>query len=54
MHAQAKDAERAKAAREFFTWAYENGKSQASALDYVPLPDSLVKQIEAYWANRIK
>ncbi|WP_422241574.1 phosphate ABC transporter substrate-binding protein PstS [Dokdonella sp.] len=54
MHAQAKDADRAKAAREFLTWAYQDGKSQASALDYVPLPDSLVEQIKAYWADRIK
>src|SRR5690606_8455612 len=31
MHVEAKDAERAKAAHEFFSWAYENGKTQASA-----------------------
>lgn len=54
MHAQAKDVERAKAAREFFSWGYANGKQQAAALDYVPLPDSLVAQINAYWADRIK
>ncbi|WP_423926932.1 phosphate ABC transporter substrate-binding protein PstS [Dokdonella sp.] len=54
MHAQAKDAERAKAAREFFSWGYANGKSQAASLDYVPLPDSLVEQIKAYWTARIK
>jgi phosphate transport system substrate-binding protein len=54
MHAQPKDAERAKAAREFFSWGYENGKAQAASLDYVPLPDSLVEQIKAYWADRIK
>ncbi len=54
MHAQPKDAERAKAAREFFSWGYENGKAQAASLDYVPLPDTLVTQIKAYWADRIK
>jgi len=54
MHAQPKDAARAKAAREFFTWAYTEGKTQASALDYVPLPAALVEQIEAYWAAKIK
>jgi phosphate transport system substrate-binding protein len=54
MHAQPKDAERAKAAREFFSWGYENGKAQAASLDYVPLPDSLVEQIKAYWADHIK
>jgi len=54
MHAQPKDADRAKAAREFFSWGYENGKAQAASLDYVPLPESLVTQIKAYWADRIK
>ncbi len=54
MHAQPKDAERAKAAREFFSWGYEHGKTQAASLDYVPLPESLVTQIKAYWADRIK
>jgi phosphate transport system substrate-binding protein len=30
---------------------YANGDDQAKALDYVPLPDPLVKQIEAYWSK---
>jgi len=50
MQAKAKDAERAKAARDFFAWGYANGREQAAALDYVPLPDALVSQIGAYWA----
>ncbi len=54
MHAQAKNVERATAAREFFSWGYENGKAQAASLDYVPLPDSLVTRIKAYWVDRIK
>ena len=54
MHAQAKDAERATAAREFFSWAYASGKEQAAALDYVPLPDELVSQIKAYWTAKVK
>ena len=49
MHKQPKNAQRAKAAKEFFRWVYASGDAQAKALDYVPLPDSLVKQIEAYW-----
>jgi len=49
-----KDAARARNAREFFRWAYANGDAQAKALDYVPLPDDLVKQIEAYWATEMK
>jgi phosphate transport system substrate-binding protein len=35
----------------FFEWSYKNGAKLASDLDYVPLPDSLVKQIAASWAN---
>jgi len=49
-----KDEARSKTALEFFKWALEKGQAQAKALDYVALPDALVKQIEAYWASTIK
>jgi phosphate transport system substrate-binding protein len=52
MHKQPKSAENAKAAREFFAWVYANGDEQASKLHYVPLPDALVAQVEAYWAAK--
>ncbi len=51
MHKQPKNAESAKAARDFFAWAYTQGKAQADTLDYVPLPPELVAQVEAYWAS---
>ncbi|HET6435972.1 MAG TPA: phosphate ABC transporter substrate-binding protein PstS [Xanthomonadaceae bacterium] len=54
MYKQPKNAAGAKAAKEFFTWVYANGDTQATALDYVPLPDSLVKRIEAYWAENMR
>jgi phosphate transport system substrate-binding protein len=54
MYKDPKDAARSKAALEFFKWSLENGQKQASSLDYVPLPESLVKQIEAYWAAQFK
>lgn len=54
MYKQPKDATRSKNTLAFFKWALENGKAQAEALDFVPLPDELVKQIEAYWAAEIK
>ena len=54
MYKQPKDAARSKNALAFFKWALENGKPQAEALDFVPLPEELVKQIEAYWASEIK
>ena len=53
MHRQPKNATSAGNAREFFQWIYANGDAQAKALDYVPLPDSLVQLIEAYWAKTL-
>ena len=53
MYKKPKNAEGAKAAKEFFRWVYANGDAQAKSLDYVPLPESLVKQIEAYWAKNM-
>ena len=35
----------------FFEWSYKNGDKMASDLDYVPLPASLIKQINASWSN---
>ena len=35
----------------FFEWAYKNGGATATELDYVPLPDTLVKLIHASWAS---
>ena len=50
MYKQPKNADGAKNAKEFFRWVYANGDTQAKALDYVPLPDALVQQIETYWS----
>jgi phosphate transport system substrate-binding protein len=38
----------------FFDWALQKGASQASALDYIPLPESVVSQIRAKWKADIK
>lgn len=54
MYKQPKDAARTKEALDFFKWALEEGQSDAKSLDYVSLPSTLVKQIEAYWAKNIK
>jgi len=48
-----KDPAGSKAALGFFKWALEHGQSLAEQLDYVPLPEPLVKQIEAYWQAEI-
>ena len=48
------DARRSQDALDFFKWALENGQPQAQALDYVPLPQELVQQVEQYWATEFK
>jgi phosphate transport system substrate-binding protein len=53
MYKQPKNASTAKNAKEFFRWVYANGDAPAKALDYVPLPDELVQQIEAYWSQNM-
>lgn len=42
------------AALKFFDWAYRNGGKMAADLDYVPLPESLIKQVRATWKAEIK
>jgi phosphate transport system substrate-binding protein len=41
-------------ALKFFDWAYKNGGKMASDLDYVPLPDALIKQVRATWKSEVK
>lgn len=38
----------------FFNWAFENGATMASELDYVPLPTEVTDQIKEAWATEIK
>ena len=54
MYKAPKDAARSAAAIEFFRWALEKGQDQAAKLDYVPLPSTLVAQVEASWKSEIK
>ena len=54
MYKQPKNAASAKAAKDFFAWAYANGDEQAKKLDYVPLPPALVTQIQQYWSANFK
>ncbi len=51
MSKKPKNAEGNRQAREFFRWVYANGDQAAAELGYVPLPDELVQQIEAYWGQ---
>ncbi len=54
MYKSPKNAEHTKVAFEFFKWSLENGQQSAASLDYVALPDTLVKKIEAYWGSEFK
>jgi phosphate transport system substrate-binding protein len=38
----------------FFEWAFKNGGPMAAELDYVPIPDAVVKQIAEAWKTSIK
>ncbi|MCE3257578.1 MAG: phosphate transporter substrate-binding protein PhoT family [Nitrobacter vulgaris] len=38
----------------FFRWSFEKGGSMAEELDYIPMPESVVKQIEKTWTSEIK
>jgi phosphate transport system substrate-binding protein len=51
MHKTQANPAQAAEALKFFEWSYKNGAKMAEELDYVPLPDSLVKLIHASWGN---
>lgn len=54
MHKAQADPARAEEALKFFKWSYANGSKMAEELDYVPMPKSVVKKVEAMWAKDIK
>jgi phosphate transport system substrate-binding protein len=37
----------------FLNWALKSGQEQAKALDYVPMPDDVIKLIEAHWTQEL-
>lgn len=49
MHKKQDKPENAAIALKFFDWAYESGDKLALDLDYVPMPDSVVKLVKAEW-----
>lgn len=54
MHKVQAKPEQAAEVLKFFDWAYKEGKKQASALDYAPLPDEVTQHIRAAWKANIK
>jgi phosphate transport system substrate-binding protein len=54
LYAQPQDLAATTEALKFFNWAYKNGAQMAAELDYVPLPESVIKQVRATWKAEIK
>lgn len=54
MHKKPQDPDQARKALDFFTWAFEKGDKMAEALDFVPMPDPVVKLIKQTWAKEIQ
>jgi phosphate transport system substrate-binding protein len=49
VHAKQDKAETGREVLRFFDWAFRNGTKMAEELDYVPMPDAVVKEIQASW-----
>jgi len=47
------DAAATTEALKFFAWSYAKGDDMAAALDYVPMPDAVVKSVEEMWGKDI-
>jgi len=54
MHKTQADGAKAKEVLRFFDWAYQNGDRMALDLDYIPMPDDVVKLVQAAWKSQIK
>jgi phosphate transport system substrate-binding protein len=48
------DAAKGKEVVKFFDYAYKNGDAAAAELDYVPMPDSVVKLVQGAWKAQLK
>jgi phosphate transport system substrate-binding protein len=51
MHKVQEKPENAKEVLRFFDWSFKNGGQMADDLDYVPMPDPVVKLIQSSWKN---
>ena len=54
MYREPKDVAATTAALKFFAWAYKDGAEMANQLDYVPLPEKVIKLVEKTWTASIK
>ena len=51
MHKSQDKPQQAAASLKFFEWAYQNGDKTAADLDYVPMPDSVKREIVKSWGE---
>jgi phosphate transport system substrate-binding protein len=49
MHMTQAKPENAREVLKFFEWAYKNGDQMAAELDYVPMPNAVVKLVQSSW-----
>ena len=54
MHKVQEKPDSAKEVLKFFDWSFKNGGKMADELDYVPMPDPVVKLIQSTWKSQIK
>ena len=54
MHKDSTDKAASHEALKFFKYAFEKGGKAAEELDYIPMPESVVKLIEKTWSSDIK
>ena len=54
MHKDATDKAASQEAIKFFKWSFANGGKMAEELDYIPMPEPVVKLIEKTWSSEIK
>ncbi len=53
MHKKPENPENSKQVLAFFDWSYKNGQKLADELDYVPMPDPVVKLVEETWKTQL-
>jgi phosphate transport system substrate-binding protein len=54
MHKEATDKAASQEALKFFKFAFTKGDKMAEDLDYIPMPDSVIKLIEKTWSSDIR
>src|SRR5215475_1750595 len=54
MHKEPTDKAASAEAIKFFKWAFAKGDKMAEELDYIPMPENVVKLIEKTWSSDIK